>query len=87
MIVVTGASGLVGGNLVRALLAQGRSVRALVHRDRRALAGLDVETMSADLTDSASLQQAFRGAEVVYHLASSISISWTSDRPSPSVWR
>jgi dihydroflavonol-4-reductase len=75
MIVVTGASGLVGGNLVRALLAQGRSVRALVHRDRRALAGLDVETMSADLTDSASLQQAFRGAEVVYHLASSISIS------------
>jgi dihydroflavonol-4-reductase len=75
MIVVTGASGLVGGNLVRALLAQGRSVRALVHRDRRALSGLDVETMSADLTDPSSLQQAFRGAEVVYHLASSISIS------------
>jgi len=39
MIVVTGASGLVGGNLVRALLAQGRSVRALVHHDRRALEG------------------------------------------------
>jgi dihydroflavonol-4-reductase len=66
---------LVGGNLVRALLAQGRPVRALVHRDRRALAGLDVETMSADLTDSTSLQQALRGAEVVYHLASTISIS------------
>ncbi len=31
MIVITGASGLVGGNLVRALLAQGRPVRALVH--------------------------------------------------------
>jgi uncharacterized protein YbjT (DUF2867 family) len=44
MIVVTGASGHVGGNLVRTLLAQGRSVRALVHRDRRALDGLDVET-------------------------------------------
>ena len=75
MIVVTGASGLVGGNLVRALLARGQSVRALVHHDRRAIDGLDVETVSADLTDPSSLQQAFRGAEVVYHLASSISIS------------
>ena len=75
MIVITGASGLVGGNLVRALLAQGRRVRALVHRDHRALAGLDVETVPADLTDPASMKQAFRGAEAVYHLASSISIS------------
>ena len=75
MIVITGASGLVGGNLVRALLAQGRSVRALVHRDHRALDGLDMEITSADLTDLSSLQKAFHGADVVYHLASSISIS------------
>jgi dihydroflavonol-4-reductase len=74
MIVITGASGLVGGNLVRALLAQGRPVRALVHHDRRALQGLDVETATADLADPASLEQAFRGAQVVYHLAGSISI-------------
>jgi len=75
MIVVTGASGLVGGNLVRSLLAQGRSARALVHRDHRALDGLDIETISADLTDPPSLQKAFHGADIVYHLASSISIS------------
>jgi len=74
LVVITGASGLVGGNLVRALLAQGRTVRALVHQDRRALAGLEVETASADLTDPASLERAFKGAQVVYHLASSISI-------------
>jgi dihydroflavonol-4-reductase len=74
MIVITGASGMVGGNLVRALLAQGRPVRTLVHHDRRALEGLDVEIISADLTNPASLQQAFSGAETVYHLASSISI-------------
>ena len=74
MIVITGASGLVGGNLVRAMLAGGRSVRALVHQDRRALAGLDVETVRADLMDAASLELAFKGAGVVYHLASSISI-------------
>ena len=75
MIVITGASGLVGGNLVRALLAQGRPARALVHHDRRALQGLDVETVTANLTDRVSLEKALRGAEVVYHLASTISIS------------
>ena len=74
MIAITGASGLVGGNLVRALLAQGQSVRALIHRDHRALDDLMVETVSADLTDTASLERAFEGAQVVYHLASSISI-------------
>ena len=34
-VAVTGASGHLGANLVRALLAQGRNVRVLVHRDRR----------------------------------------------------
>lgn len=74
MIAITGASGLVGGNLVRALLAQGHPVRALVHRDRRALKGLNIDTVTADLTDLFSLRKAFDGAEIVYHLASSISI-------------
>ena len=36
MIVVTGAAGHVGGNLVRALLARGHHVRALAHQDRKA---------------------------------------------------
>src|SRR5215217_3628972 len=78
MIAVTGASGLLGGNLVRELLAQGQRVRALVHQDRRALSGLDVETVTADLNDPSSLEDAFAGAEVVYHLASVISIRMDS---------
>ena len=40
--VVTGASGHIGANLVRRLLADGHRVRAVVHRDRRGLEGLDV---------------------------------------------
>jgi dihydroflavonol-4-reductase len=75
MIVVTGAAGHVGANLVRALVAQGRPVRAIVHLDRQALEGLDIEVASADILDPASLLEAFKGAEVVYHLAARIAIA------------
>ncbi len=73
-VVVTGASGHVGGNLLRALLTSGRPVRALVHRDRRALEGLDIEVVQGDVCDLESLRRAFAGAEVVYHTAAYISI-------------
>lgn len=74
MIAITGTAGLLGANLVRTLLAKGCRVRALVHRDARALAGLDVEIVHADLADPASLARAFNGAEVVHHLASLITL-------------
>ena len=74
MTVVTGAAGHVGGNLVRALLEQGRQVRAVVRNDRRAIEGLDVEVVQADVLDLDSLVQAFRGADTVFHLAAQISI-------------
>jgi dihydroflavonol-4-reductase len=74
MIVVTGAAGHAGANLVRALVTQGRPVRALVHLDRKALEGLDIEIVKGDICDPDSLLKAFEGAEVVYHLAACISI-------------
>jgi dihydroflavonol-4-reductase len=73
-VAVTGAAGHVGANLVRALLAQGRPTRALVHRERQSLEGLDVEIAEGDIGDLDSLTRAFEGAEVVYHLAAHISI-------------
>lgn len=73
-VVVTGAAGHAGANLVRALLAQGRPTRALVHVDRGALKGLEVEVVEGDVCDLESLMGAFEGAEVVYHLAAHISI-------------
>ena len=76
--VVTGASGHVGANLVRALLHQGHSVHALVHVDTAALAGLDVQTLRGDVCDLSTLRCAFQGADVVYHLAGQISISQDS---------
>jgi len=73
--VITGASGHIGANLVRALLAQGRPTRCLVHRSHRALNGLDTEIVHGSILDVASLSDAFKGAGVVYHLAARISLS------------
>ena len=72
--VVTGANGHAGANLTRALLAQDRPTRALVHVGRKSVEGLDVEVVKGDICDLESLVNAFKGAEVVYHLAAHISI-------------
>jgi dihydroflavonol-4-reductase len=73
-VAVTGAAGHVGANLVRALLDRGRRTRVLVHEDRRAIKGLDVEVVRGDICHPESLVGAFDGAEVVYHLAAHVSI-------------
>jgi dihydroflavonol-4-reductase len=74
-VVVTGAAGHVGANLVRALVAQGRPVRCLVHVNSRPVDGLAVEKVAGDVSDPDSLYRAFQGADVVYHLAARISLS------------
>jgi len=77
-VLVTGANGHVGANLVRALLAQGRPTRALFHVNRQAIEGLDIETIQGDIRDLESLYNIFDGAEVVYHLAADISLLMNS---------
>ncbi|MDD4876350.1 MAG: NAD-dependent epimerase/dehydratase family protein, partial [Dehalococcoidales bacterium] len=72
---VTGASGHIGANLVRALLEKGRTVRVLTHKDQRALEGLNIETVSGNICDLESVSKACRGVKVVYHLAGCISLS------------
>jgi dihydroflavonol-4-reductase len=74
-VAVTGASGHIGANLVRALIGKGRPTRCLVHVSCRALDGLDVDRVNGDIRDIDSLCRAFRGVDVVYHLAASISLS------------
>jgi len=76
MILVTGATGHVGNVLVRELLAQEQPVRAmLLPNDKCAsLAGLDVERVTGNVLDPASLDRAMHGVDVVYHLAGIISI-------------
>jgi dihydroflavonol-4-reductase len=74
-VTVTGASGHVGANLVRGLLARGASVRAVVHQDTAPLAGLDIDTVHADVCDATALRGCFGGSDVVFHLAARIAIS------------
>ena len=73
-VVVTGASGHLGMNLVRALVAEKRPVRALVHINHKTLEGLGAETVQGNVSDVESLTRAFEGADVVYHLAGVISL-------------
>ena len=78
MIVVTGGTGHVGNVLLRHLAAQGTTgVHVLVRSTSNTapIAGLDVRLVEGDVCDYESLVTAFRGADVVYHLAGIVSIS------------
>ena len=70
-VLVTGGTGIVGGAVVRHLVAAGREVRGLA-RDAAGdvtLEGLGAEPVRGDVLDPAALRGAVEGAEVVYHLA------------------
>lgn len=77
---VTGGTGFVGSAVVRALLARGLRVRALVRAgsDRRNLDGLPVELVTGDLRDPASLAEAVAGCRNVFHVAADYRI-WVPD--------
>jgi uncharacterized protein YbjT (DUF2867 family) len=73
VILLTGATGVVGGELLPALLADGREVRALV-RDPRKLGEhrVDVQIALGDIGDPFLLRHAMRGVDTVIHLAATI---------------
>ncbi|MFB9832431.1 SDR family oxidoreductase, partial [Actinoallomurus acaciae] len=64
MIVVTGATGNVGGELVRTLAAAGEQVRAVSRRPAEFPDG--VRHRAADLGDPASLREAFQRADALF---------------------
>jgi uncharacterized protein YbjT (DUF2867 family) len=81
MLLLTGATGLVGSALLRRLIAEGQPVRCLV-RDPRRLGPQRVRVQIAlgDLADPPSFRNAMRGVDTVVHLAAS-----TRDQPRGSI--
>jgi uncharacterized protein YbjT (DUF2867 family) len=72
VLLLTGATGLIGSSLLRRLIARGEPVRCLV-RDPRRLGPerVRVQITIGDLTDPRALRQAMRGVRTVVHLAAS----------------
>lgn len=73
-ILVTGATGFVGSQLCRRLIALGHQVRAF-HRpqsDLSALDGLSVEHALGDITEPETLPPAMEGIEAVFHTAAKL---------------
>lgn len=70
-VVVSGAAGFIGSAVVRALLARGAHVVALVEAegDHRNLRGLDVERVSLDVRDAEAVTTACADARFIFHLA------------------
>jgi dihydroflavonol-4-reductase len=77
---VTGANGFVGAAVVRALLARGETVRALVREGSNAvnLEHLPVEIARGDITDRESMRRALSGCTSVLHVAADYRL-WAPD--------
>lgn len=73
---LTGATGHLGANLVRRLVADGRDVRVLLRAkdepENVAVDGLPVEIAYGDLRDPAAVRAAMQGIGAVYHAAAKI---------------
>ncbi len=68
---VTGATGVVGPPLVRALLERGDELRILVRPDSdvEVLPDVDMDILDGDVTDRVDVAEAVKGCERVFHLA------------------
>ncbi|MCL2448900.1 MAG: NAD-dependent epimerase/dehydratase family protein, partial [Polyangiaceae bacterium] len=81
-VLLTGATGHVGANLLRALVSKGERVRALMRpgRDRTPLGGLAAEVVEGDLRDPASLERAAAGCDRAYHCAAKVQTTRGGER-------
>lgn len=79
-IFLTGATGFLGSHVARVLAEQGADLRLLVRStsNLKNLEGLKAETVTGDLRDASSLENAMAGCEVVFHVAADYRL-WVRD--------
>jgi dihydroflavonol-4-reductase len=77
-LLVTGATGQLGNNLVRLLLDRGHRVRVLVrnHGPHPALDGLDIETAVGSVEDAQAVRRAVADTSGVIHAAGCVLLGW-----------
>jgi len=90
-ILVTGAGGFIGSQLVESLLSEGAHVRAFVRYTSRSDIGLlrllpgefsgQLDVIHGDLRDMQAIYDAARDCELVYHLGALISIPYSYRHP------
>jgi nucleoside-diphosphate-sugar epimerase len=70
-VLITGATGLLGGHLIKELQQRGEDIRALVLPIENAdkLEKQGVEVVRGDITDASTLEPAVKDVELVFHLA------------------
>jgi nucleoside-diphosphate-sugar epimerase len=70
-VLITGATGLLGGHLIKELQQRGEDIRALVLPVENAdkLEKQGVEVVRGDITDASTLGLAVNGVELIFHLA------------------
>jgi NAD+-dependent farnesol dehydrogenase len=71
-VLVTGATGFLGGRIAQALLDRGESVRVLCRKGREGLAPAGAEPVAGDVTDAASFDRAASGARAIVHVAARV---------------
>ena len=74
LVLVTGATGLIGNAIAKRLHARGRRVRALVRDPDRAktIVGDGIELVRGDVTDASSMTDALRDVSLVFHRCESL---------------
>ncbi|MES2267040.1 MAG: NAD-dependent epimerase/dehydratase family protein [Bacteroidota bacterium] len=80
LILVSGANGHLGNNLVRLLIKKGFQVRASVRNinNKECFKGLDCEVVQADITDKASFVRALQGVDTFYAVGAAFKL-WAKD--------
>ncbi len=80
-VLITGATGFLGGALALRLASEGVRVRALVRRagrDWHLRNAASIEMVSGDLTDAAQVNHVVEGVDVIFHVAAALggSMDW-----------